>query len=110
MMMVTTLTAMSAVYEPSLTSDSEVCVIFEANGTVNDTPKIWVWAGNTDGKLYVGTDWPGAAMTYMGDTQSGNKIYKWTYTGSLAMPTGLIFRVAVLTSPTPTTATTSWAS
>ena len=44
MMMVTTLTAMSAVYEPSLTSDSEVCVFFEANGTVNDTPKIWVWA------------------------------------------------------------------
>ena len=91
MMMVTTLTAMSAVYEPSLTSDSEVCVFFEANGTVNDTPKIWVWAGNTDGRDYVGTNWPGAAMTYMGDTQSGNKIYKWTYTGSLAMPTGLIF-------------------
>ena len=30
-------------------------------------------------------------MTYMGDTQNGNKIYKWTYAGNLTMPTGLIF-------------------
>ena len=90
-LMMVTLLAMAAVYEPSLSSDSEVCVFFEANGTVNDTPKIWVWEGNTDGRDYVGTAWPGAAMTYMGDTQSGNKIYKWTYTGSLVTPTGLIF-------------------
>ena len=83
--------SMAAVYEPSITSDSEVCVFFEANGTVNDAPKIWVWEGNTDGRDYVGTSWPGPSMTYMGDTQNGNKIYKWTYTGTLAMPTGLIF-------------------
>ena len=81
----------AAVYEPAIASDSEVCVFFEANSSVTDSPKIWVWEGNTDGRDYVGTAWPGAAMTYMGDTQSGNKIYKWTYTGSLAMPTGLIF-------------------
>ena len=90
-MMVVALVSMAAVYEPTLTSDSEVCVFFEANSTVNDAPKIWVWAGNTDGRNYVGTAWPGPAMTYMGDTQSGNKIYKWTYTGSLAMPTNVIF-------------------
>ena len=83
--------AMAAVYEPSLTDDSEVCVFFEANSSVTDVPKIWVWEGNTDGQAYVGTQWPGAAMTYMGDTQSGNKIYKWTYTGTRVMPTGLIF-------------------
>ena len=81
----------AAVYEPAIASDSEVCVFFEANSSVTDSPKIWVWEGNTDGRDYVGTAWPGAAMTYMGDTQSGNKIYKWTYMGSLAMPTGLIF-------------------
>ncbi len=85
------LLATAAVYEPTLTSDSEVCVFFEANNTVNDAPKIWVWAGNTDGRDYVGTSWPGPSMTYMGDTQSGNKIYKWTYTGTLTTPTGLIF-------------------
>ena len=89
--MIVALHALSAVYEPTLASDSEVCVFFEANGTVTDTPKIWVWEGNTDGREYVGTAWPGAAMTYMGDTQSGNKIYKWTYTGTLALPSGLIF-------------------
>ena len=86
-----TLFAMAAVYEPSLTDDSEVCVFFEANSSVTDAPKIWVWEGNTDGQAYVGTAWPGPAMTYMGDTQSGNKIYKWTYTGTRVMPTGLIF-------------------
>ena len=81
----------AAVYEPAIASDDEVCVFFESNSTVTDAPKIWVWEGNTDGRDYVGTSWPGPSMTYMGDTQSGNKIYKWTYTGSLAMPTGLIF-------------------
>ena len=90
-LMMVALVSLAAVYEPMLTSDSEVCVFFEANGTVTDAPKVWVWAGNTDGRNYVGTEWPGAAMTYMGDTQTGNKIYKWTYTGTLAMPTGLIF-------------------
>ena len=85
------LLAVAAVYEPALSSDSEVCVFFEADGTVNDAPKIWVWEGNTDGRTYVGTSWPGPEMTYKGETQSGNKIYKWTYTGSLATPTGLIF-------------------
>ncbi len=93
LLVVLTVTQLSwaAVYEPAIASDSEVCVFFEANSSVTDSPKIWVWEGNTDGRDYVGTAWPGAAMTYMGDTQSGNKIYKWTYTGSLAMPTGLIF-------------------
>ncbi len=81
----------AAVYEPTIAGDSEVCVFFEADATVTDSPKIWVWAGNTDGRTYVGTDWPGPAMTYMGDTQSGKKIYKWTYTGTLTVPTGLIF-------------------
>ena len=90
-LMMVSLLAMAAVYEPTLSSDSEVCVFFEANSSVTDAPKIWVWEGNTGGNSYVGTNWPGASMTYMGDTQSGNKIYKWTYTGSLAMPTGLIF-------------------
>ena len=90
-LMMTALLAVAAVYEPSLTGSDEVCVFFEANSTVNDAPKIWVWEGNTDGRDYVGTSWPGPAMTYMGDTPSGNKIYKWTFTGTLAMPTGLIF-------------------
>lgn len=81
----------AAVYEPAIESDTEVSVFFEADGSVTDAPKIWVWEGNTDGRTYVGTAWPGPSMTYMGDTQSGNKIYKWTYTGNLVMPSGLIF-------------------
>ena len=91
LLMIVALISTAAVYEPTLTSDSEVCVFFEANSSVTDAPKIWVWEGNTDGRNYVGTTWPGPSMTYMGDTQSGNKIYKWTYTGTLTMPTGLIF-------------------
>ena len=91
LMTMVALASVASVYEPTLTSDSEVCVFFEANSSVTDAPKIWVWEGNTDGRNYVGTAWPGPSMTYMGDTQSGNRIYKWTYTGTLAMPTGLIF-------------------
>ena len=90
-MLMVALCSTAAVYEPTLTGDSEVCVFFEANSSVTDAPRIWAWEGNTDGRSYVGTAWPGAAMTYMGDTPGGNKIYKWTYTGSLPMPTGLIF-------------------
>jgi 1,4-alpha-glucan branching enzyme len=90
-MMMAVLSLTASVYEPTLTSDSEVCVFFEANSSVTDAPKIWVWEGNADGRDYVGTAWPGPSMTYMGDTQNGNKIYKWTYTGTLTMPTGLIF-------------------
>ena len=89
--LMTALFAAAAVYEPSLENDSEVCVFFEADATASGAPCIWVWEGNTDGRQYVGTAWPGPEMTYMGDTQSGNRIYKWTYTGTLAMPTGLIF-------------------
>ncbi len=90
-LMMVALLVQAAVYEPTLTSGSEVCVFFEANSSVTDAPKIWAWEGNTDGRNYVGTDWPGAEMTYMGDTGSGNKIYKWTYTGTRATPTGVIF-------------------
>ena len=90
-LMMVALASIAAIYEPTLSSDSEVCVFFEADGSVNGAPNIWAWEGNTDGRTYVGTDWPGPGMTYMGDTQSGNKIYKWTYTGTLATPTGLIF-------------------
>ena len=89
--LMTALFAGAAVYEPSLENDSEVCVFFEADATASGAPCIWVWEGNTDGRQYVGTAWPGPEMTYMGDAQSGNRIYKWTYTGTLAMPTGLIF-------------------
>ena len=40
-LMMVALFSTAAVYEPSLTSDSEVCVFFEANSTVTDTPKLW---------------------------------------------------------------------
>lgn len=90
-LMMVAMLSIAAVYEPMLTSDSEVCVFFEADGTVNGAPCIWAWEGNTDGRTYVGAAWPGPSMTYMGDTQSGHKIYKWTYTGTLTAPTGLIF-------------------
>ena len=42
-----TLPSWAAVYEPAIASDSEVCVFFEANSSVTDAPKIWVWEGNT---------------------------------------------------------------
>ncbi len=49
-LMMAALTTVAAIYEPTLAGDDEVCVFFEANGTVTDAPKVWAWEGNTDGR------------------------------------------------------------
>ena len=40
-MLMVALCSTAAVYEPTLTGDSEVCVFFEANSSVTDAPRIW---------------------------------------------------------------------
>ncbi|MDE6299061.1 MAG: starch-binding protein [Muribaculaceae bacterium] len=64
-------------------AEGEQAVFFEAdNGWKN--VKVYVW---NNGKEYAGA-WSGTAMTYL-----GNKIYKWTYTGTGKIPetAGVIF-------------------
>lgn len=68
--------------EPSM-SEGEQAVFFEDTqnwGRIN----VYAWNGGTK---YAGA-WPGSSMTYL-----GNKIWKWTYTGSGKIPesAGVIF-------------------
>lgn len=69
-------------------NEGEVCAFFEAPGTWTNTIKCWAWDSKNN---YTGGTWPGVECTYLG-TRAGNKVYKWTYSGTLTtMPTGIIF-------------------
>lgn len=69
--------------EPSMTQ-GEQAVFFENNVGWGGTIMCYTWNG---GKQYGGA-WPGNPMTYL-----GNKIWKWTYTGTDKIPAsaGVIF-------------------
>jgi glycosidase len=69
--------------EPSM-SEGEQAVFFENSSSWSGTINAYVWDGSTS---YAGA-WPGSQMAYL-----GNKIWKWTYTGSgkIAEGAGLIF-------------------
>lgn len=77
------------VYEPSY-ENGEMVVFFEANSDI-DKVMVWVW---NDACNFTGNDWPGEPAELMGDAANGNKIWKWTYDGTVDtgnMPTGVIF-------------------
>ncbi len=69
---------------PSM-AEGEQAVFFENNADWGGTIRAWIWSNSTN---YTGGSWPGQAATYL-----GNKIWKWTYTGTgkIAEGAGLIF-------------------
>lgn len=67
--------------EPSM-SEGEQAVFFEADNGWTYL-NAWVW---TSGANFTGGNWPGERMTYL-----GNKIYKWTYTGTSKVTGSIIF-------------------
>ena len=70
-------------------NEGELCAFFEAPATWTNTIKCWAW-NNKD--IFTGGSWPGVACTLLGTANNGNKVWKWTYTGSLTTkPTGIIF-------------------
>ena len=73
---------------PSM-SKGEQAVFFENDVDWGGKIKVYAWNGS---KKYAG-DWPGTTMTYL-----GNKIWKWTYTGTGVIPqnqAGVIFNNGV---------------
>ncbi len=70
--------------EPTM-AEGEQAVFFENDASWGGTIRAWVWSSSTN---YTGGKWPGQAATYL-----GNKIWKWTYTGTGKIPdnAGLIF-------------------
>ncbi len=65
--------------EPAM-AEGEQAVFFENSEGWTGTIRVWAWNGSTN---YTGGSWPGVKATYL-----GNKIWKWTYTGSAVIPDG----------------------
>jgi alpha-amylase len=69
-------------------SDGEMCAFFESPATWTKV-MCWAWDNNNN---YTGGSWPGVDCTQVGTLDNGNKVWKWTYTGTLTTkPTGIIF-------------------
>ena len=70
-------------------NEGEMCAFFEAPATWTSTIKCWAWNNSQN---FTGGSWPGQACTLLGTAGNGNKVWKWTYTGTLTTkPTGIIF-------------------
>ena len=68
----------------------ETCAFFEAPATWTNTIKCWAWIDN--GSNFTGGTWPGTACTLLGTANNGNKVWKWTYSGTLTTrPQKIIF-------------------
>ncbi|MCD8289065.1 MAG: starch-binding protein [Prevotella sp.] len=60
--------------EPSMAEGEQAIFFDNSSSNWGGTIDAWVWNSS---KNYTGGTWPGVACTYL-----GNKIWKWTYTGS----------------------------
>lgn len=76
------------VYTPSVTDD-EVSVFLE---TSSSQANIWAW-NESHKNLTTAANYPGEALTLMGQTPSGKNIFKWTFkdASTKGMPTKIIF-------------------
>ena len=82
-------------YVPTLGNKDEISCFVEVPSAINEV-KIWAWNDSYNYSLDVAKSsakWANRpSMTYMGETISGNKVYKWTYTGTqTGTPSNVIF-------------------
>lgn len=77
-------------YTPTLDDTNEISIFFET--PTETTYNAWVWDDTTnEGADYaVSGSWPGDAMNLMGQTETGNYIYKYIITKKNALPDHLI--------------------
>ena len=77
------------VYTPTLETADEVSLFFES-ATERDYA-VWAWGTLGGGEAYQqNTNWPGDAMTLMGQTATGRNVYKYTFTKVSEAPANLI--------------------
>ena len=70
-------------------NDGELCAFFEAPSAWTSTIKCWAWNSQAN---FTGGSWPGQECQLLGTASNGNKVWKWTYSGTLTTkPTGIIF-------------------
>ena len=72
-------------------ADGETAAFFEAPATWSETLMCWAWAGG--GSInYTGGNWPGEQCKLLGTASNGNRVWKWSYSGSLTtVPENIIF-------------------
>ena len=71
-------------------NEGETCAFFEAPATWTATVMCWAWIDN--GANFTGGEWPGVECQLLGQADNGNKVWKWTYTGTLStLPAKIIF-------------------
>ena len=76
-------------YVPMLDDENEISIFFETQTA--DNYAAWVWGDLGGGEAYcTNTSWPGDEMTLMGQTATGNSIYKYTVTKVNEIPSNLI--------------------
>ena len=72
-------------------ADGETCAFFESPSSWTETVMCWAWASGGSPN-YTGGTWPGQSCTLLGTAANGNKVWKWTYTGTLTTrPAYIIF-------------------
>ena len=64
---------------------------FFVNTSSWSTVNVWAWPSGQDGAAYVGTAWPGVALSEKVGTYEGHDIYKWTSTKTDEPNGGIIF-------------------
>lgn len=76
-------------YVPTLDNKDEISCFVEVPSTINEV-KIWAWNGSTN---YTGSSYENRpSLDLKGYTTDGNKIFKWTYSGTeTKAPSQVIF-------------------
>ncbi len=80
-----------AYYNPgcAVAQEGKTYAYFEAPAAWGNNIKVWAWEGSNK---YTGDKWPGQAIGQVGTAANGNKVYRWTYDGSLTkQPASIIF-------------------
>ena len=77
------------VYTPTLETADEISIFFET--TTERDYAVWAWGTLGGGEAYQqNTNWPGDAMTLMGQTATGRNVYKYTFTKVSEAPANMI--------------------
>lgn len=61
--------------------ENEICAFFEAPASWTGTVKCWAWSESPEDN-FTGGSWPGATCTLLGESNNGNKVWKWTWDGT----------------------------
>ena len=66
-----------------IVNPGEVCAFFEAPDEWKNDISCWAWTDTpSDNFTYANKGWPGVRCTFLGVTENGKKVWKWTWDGT----------------------------